>query len=197
VIRDGERRAKIAEIAGGQPWIAKAPVFVCVVIDFAKTAAALETVGATQLVHESLEGFAVGAVDAGIVLATLMTAARGLGLGTVPIGGIRRDPQKMIDLLGLPHLTFPIVGCAIGHFNTEPPLKPRLPVHTFRHDVSWHGVPDPQTIHAYGEALLAYWKSLNRGDGQTWAANTAGPYSKVYYPLTKPVAAQQGFIVDK
>lgn len=197
VVRDAIRRARIAEIAGGQPWIAKAPVFVCVVVDFAKTNAALELAGAKQVVHESLEGFAVGAVDSGIVLATLMTAARGLRLGTVPIGGIRREPQMMIDLLGLPHLTFPIVGCSIGHFASEPPQKPRLPIGTFRHDETWHGVPDAATISAYDEELIAYWKSLGRDDGLPWAQNTAGPYSRVYYPQTKPVAAQQGFVVDK
>ena len=137
VVRDAKRRARIAEIAGGQPWIAKAPIFICVVMDFAKTNAALELTGGIQVIHESLEGFVAGAIDSGIVLATLMTAARCLGLGTVPIGGIRRDSQAMIDLLELPRLTFPIVGCSIGHFATEPTQKPRLPLHTFRHNEKW------------------------------------------------------------
>jgi nitroreductase len=34
-----------------------------------------------------------------------MAAARALGLGVVPIGGIRQDSQGMIDLLGLPPLS--------------------------------------------------------------------------------------------
>ena len=166
-------------------------------IDFAKTNAALESVGATQVIHESLEGFAAGAVDSGIVLATLMTAARGLGLGTVPIGGIRRDSQAMIDLLELPRLTFPIVGCTIGHYASEPTQKPRLPLHTFRHDEKWQGVPDATTIMSYDKELLAYWKSIDRSDGLPWSMNTAAPYSKVYYRDTKPVAAKQGLVVDK
>jgi len=197
VVRDAERRARIAEIAGGQPWIANAPIFICVVMDFAKTNAALELAGGIQVIHESLEGFAAGAIDSGIVLATLMTAARGLGLGTVPIGGIRRDSQAMIDLLELPRLTFPIVGCSIGHFATEPTQKPRLPLHTFRHDEKWHGVPDVSTINSYDKELLSYWKSIERTDGLSWSQNTAVPYSKIYYRETKSVAAKQGFIVDK
>ena len=197
VVRDTERRARIAEIAGGQPWIANAPIFICVVMDFAKTNAALELAGGIQVIHESLEGFAAGAIDSGIVLATLMTAARGLGLGTVPIGGIRRDSQAMIDLLELPRLTFPIVGCSIGHFATEPAQKPRLPLHTFRHDEKWHGVPDVATINSYDKELLCYWKSIDRTDGLPWSKNTAVPYSKIYYRETKSVAAKQGFVVDK
>lgn len=197
VVRDAARRARIAEIAGGQPWIARAPVFFCVVMDFAKTEAAVNLAGATQVIHESLEGFAAAAVDGGIVLSTLMTAARGLGLGTLPVGSVRRDPQAMIDLLGLPRLTFPLVGCCIGHFASEPPQKPRLPLHTFRHDEAWHGVPDAATINAYGAELMAYWKSIGRENGLPWAQNTAASYSRIYFPETKPVAARQGFSVDK
>lgn len=197
VVRDPERKAAIAELAGGQPWIAKAPVFLCVVIDFAKTGAALAHAGAEQVVHESLEGFAVGCVDAGIALATAMTAARAQGLGAVAIGGIRRNPDKMIEILGLPRLTYPIVGCSIGHFASEPPQKPRLPLATFRHDEAWQGVPDAATITAYDGELKAFWQRIGRPDGLPWSTNTAGSFSRVYFPLTKPVAARQGFLADK
>ena len=98
VVRDEKCRAAIAELAGGQAWIAQAPVFLCVIIDFAKTDAAARHVGVRQVLHESLEGFAVGCVDAGIALASAMTAARSLGLGTVAIGGIRANPSKLIEL---------------------------------------------------------------------------------------------------
>lgn len=197
VVRDPARKAAIAEIAGGQAWIAKAPVFLCVLIDFAKTAAGLAQAGAEQVVHESMEGFAVGCVDAGIALASAMTAARAQGLGCVAIGGIRRDPQKMIEILGLPRLTYPIVGCSLGHFASEPPQKPRLPLATYRHDETWQGVPDAAAIAAYDAELSAYWQQIGRPDGLPWSANTARSFSRVYYPLTKPVAASQGFVADK
>jgi len=37
VVRDKERKAKLAELAGGQPWIDAAPVFLVFVMDFYKT----------------------------------------------------------------------------------------------------------------------------------------------------------------
>lgn len=197
VVRDPQRKAAIAELAGGQPWIAKAPVFLCVLIDFAKTGAGLAHAGAEQKVHESLDGFALGCVDAGIALSTAMTAARALGLGTVAIGGIRKNPDKMIEILGLPKLTYPIVGCSIGHFASEPQQRPRLPVATFRHDETWQGVPDAATIDAYDAEIKAFWQRIGRPDGLPWSKNTAASYSRVYFPLTKPVAEQQGFPVDK
>lgn len=197
VVRDQNCRAAIAELSGGQPWIAQAPVFLCVVIDFAKTDTAARHAGIKQVLHESLEGFAVGCVDAGIALASAMTAARSLGLGTVPIGGIRANPAKLIELLGLPHLTFPIVGCSIGHFASRPQQKPRLPIHSFRHDETWHGVLNAAIIDSYDAELAGYWREIGRPDGQIWSKGTASRYAKVYHPDTKPVAASQGFVVDK
>ena len=99
VVRDAAKRARIAEIAGGQPWIAQAPVFIAVIVDFYKTGLGVEKAGAAQVFQRSLEGILAAVSDVGIAMATLMTAARAFGLGIVPIGGIRRDPQAMIDLL--------------------------------------------------------------------------------------------------
>ena len=197
VVRDPAKRAQIAEIAGKQAWIAKAPVFICLIADYAKTNAAVELAGEKQVIHESLEGYTAGAVDAGIVLATITTATRAIGLGAVMIGGIRRDPQAMIDLLGLPPLSFPFIGCTIGHFASEPPVKPRLPVQTFRHDEKWHGVPDAETIAAYNAELMTYWKSIGRTDGLSWSENTARRYSEAYFRNTKLVATKQGFKLDR
>lgn len=63
----------------------------------------MEYAGETQVIHESVEGFAAGAVDAGIVLMTLTTAARALGLGALMIGGIRNDPQTADRPAGTPY----------------------------------------------------------------------------------------------
>lgn len=197
VVCDKAKRAKICELAGGQAWIAKAPVFIAIVMDFNKTRLGVEACGELQIVHESLEGFAVGAVDAGIVLASLMTAARSLGLGVVPIGGIRRNPQAMIELLQLPQLTFPLLGLCIGHVEQPSRQKPRLPVSTFRHNESYHPEGLAEAIPAYDEAMMEFWRSIGRSDGLPWSRNLANAYKRVYFPETRPAAAKQGFLVDK
>jgi len=154
VIQDPARRAEIAKIAGGQPWIAQASVFITVVMDFSKTALGVEAAGKQQVIHDSVEGAMVGAVDAGITLGRLMAAAQAEGLGVVPIGGIRRDPQAMIKLLDLPPLTFPLVGMALGHPTTTAPRKPRLPLSTFRHDERYQAEGIAEAIAGYDRELL-------------------------------------------
>jgi len=197
VVRDGERRARIAELAGGQAWIAQAPVFITVVMDFHKTDLGVRKAGQNQIIHESMEGFGVAAVDAGIVLGTLITAAESLGLGVVPIGGIRRNPQGMIDLLGLPPLTFPLVGLVIGHIAQNAPLKPRMNLAAFRHDEQYDSSQYPEAIDAYDASIMDYWQKLQRSDGLPWSENLGNSLKQVYFPQVRPVAAMQGLLNDK
>ncbi len=197
VVRDTARRARIVEIAGGQPWIAQAPVFITLVIDFNKTRIGVEKAGQTQIIQESMEGFGVAAVDAGITLSNLMTAARSLGLGIVPIGGIRRHPQAMIDLLELPPLTFPLVGLCIGHVAIDVPQKPRMDIQTFRHDERYNASGYTAAIDAYDETIMEYWEQLGRSDGLTWSQNLGNIINRVYFPEVRPVAAKQGLLNDK
>ena len=115
VIKDKETKAKIAELASGQPWIAAAPVFLVFVMDFYKTNLAAVKNGLNQIIHESVEGTMVGTFDAGLAMGGAIISAESLGLGIVPIGGVRMNPAEIIKLLGLPEYTYPVAGLAIGY----------------------------------------------------------------------------------
>lgn len=197
VVRDAERRARIAEYAGGQAWIAKAPVFVAVILDFYKVGLGVELAGETTIFHETVEGLLAGVTDVGIALATMMTAARSLGLGIVPIGGIRRNPKGMIDLLGLPPRSFPVVGLSIGHVQKPAGQKPRLAMETFRHDERYRTEGLPAGIAAYDALLLQYWQQTGRADGKAWSANTAEAYQKASHRPVCAVIKGQGITHDK
>ncbi len=197
VVQDAERRRQIAEIAGGQAYIAQAPVFVCFVADFYKTSLAVEAAGEKQLIHESVEGFAVGAVDVGIAMGNLLTAARAAGLGVVPIGGIRKDSAAMVRLLNLPPMTFPLTGVVLGYPAVEGSRKPRLPFESFVHNESYNREVLAESIKDYDETILSYWREVGRKDGETWSASVAKRYKQVYFPDVGSVARAQGFKLDQ
>jgi FMN reductase [NAD(P)H] len=195
VVRNQESRARIAKIAGGQPWIAQAPVFIAVVVDFYKTGMGVEKAGGEQVFQRSLEGILAAVSDAGIAMATIMTAARASGLGVVPIGGIRRDAQAMIDLLGLPRNTFPVDGVVLGYVAEESPQKPRMPIESFRHDEKYQAEALKPAIDAYDRTLQEYWKKTGRTDGLSWSENMAQHYGS-FSRLLKSVAQKQGFTIE-
>lgn len=58
----------------------------------------------------------------------MLVAAESLGLGGVILGSIKNDPVKLINVLGLPKMTFPMLGLQVGVPDQEPQLKPRLPL---------------------------------------------------------------------
>lgn len=197
VVRDAGKRARLAELAGGQPWIAKAPVFVCVVADFYKTGLAVEMAGKQQMINECLEGMMAVSTDAGIVLASMATAANAQGLGCVAIGGVRADVQAVAELLELPDRTFVILGLAIGHVASQLPLKPRLPISTFRHDESYHTAGLSETIKAYDRTLIEYWQHIGRTDGASWSNGISVNYSRNYRPTMKAALAKRGFKIEE
>jgi len=197
VVRDKETKKKIAELAGGQPWIEAAPVFMLFITDFYKTDLAAKKNGLVQVIHESVEGTLVGGVDVGLNMGAAIIAAESLGLGIVPIGGIRKSPKEMIDLLHLPEKTFPVAGLAIGVPNDRSHKKPRLPMNTFRHDEVYHTEGLQDSIDSYDDLMVDYLKDINREQEGNWSKNTAGVYQYVYFPLVHPVMDQQGFKNNK
>jgi FMN reductase [NAD(P)H] len=170
-------------------------VFIAVVADFYKTGLGVEKAGAEQVIQRSLEAIVAAVSDAGITMATLMTAARAFGLGIVPIGGIRRDPQAMIDLLGLPRNTFPVAGVVLGYVAEEAPQKPRMPIESFRHEEKYHPEALKPAIDAYDQTLQEYWQRIGRADGLTWSANMAQHYG-AFSRRIKAIAQKQGFTIE-
>ena len=125
--------AKIAELCGGQKHIAEAGAFVFVLVDFHRGVYAANSVGKRNIGPKSADGVLVGAVDAGIIVNSLQTAAHALGYGTTVIGAIRKATKEFIKMLELPEYVFPIVGTTIG-VPVERKLtrvKPRVPLDTF------------------------------------------------------------------
>lgn len=193
VIRDKATKEKLAELTGGQAWVAAAPVFFVFVADFYKIKMASEITGIPMNITDSVEATMVASVDAGLSAQNLMTAAESLGLGIVPIGGIRKNPDEVIKLLGLPEYTFPIVGVAVGYPADSSKLKPRMPKTLYRHDEKYNKENIKENIAKYDKEMSAYLQEIGRTQEVNWSSYTMGVYQYVYYPKVYPVLKEQGF----
>lgn len=192
VVRDAAKRARLAELAGGQSWVAKAPVFLAVVCDLYKLGKGVERAGRAMKVQDCIEGAIVSSLDGGIAMAHMAVAANSLGLGVVPIGGIRNNPGDVIELLGLPPLTYVTVGLCIGHVAKPGLARPRMAMATFRHEETYHTEGLEDAITAYDVELAAFWREHGRKDGQSWSESIAPRFDRVERPLLRPVFAAQG-----
>lgn len=194
VVKDKDKKEKLAEFVGNQEYVAKAPVFLVFVMDFYRTYLAGKKTGLEQVIHEDIEGVEVGAVDSGIALGTAIVAAESLGLGTVPIGGIRKNPEEVIELLSLPKYTFPMVGLAIGYPKDKSSQKPRIPFDSFRHKENYDIKAVENSIDNYDEKMEIYLKEIGRYEKEkNWSTLTSSIYQTVYYPKVKDAMKKQGF----
>jgi len=197
-IRDKSKKEKLAELVGNQEYVAKAPVFLVFVMDFYRTYLAGEKTGSKQIIHEDIESALVGAVDSGITLGAAIIAAESLGLGTVPIGGIRKNPEEVIELLDLPKYTFPLVGLAIGYPSDKSHKKPRIPFESFRHNDTYNKEAIENSIDSYDEEMETYLKDIGRYDKEkNWSTLTSSVYQNIYYPKVKDAMKKQGFTPEK
>lgn len=197
VVKDKAVKGKIAELTGGQKWIDEAPVFLVFLMDFYKTDLGAKKNGITQVIHESIEGSLVGTFDAGLNMGAAIISAESLGLGIVPIGGVRKDPETMIELLGLPKYTYPVAGLAIGYPKEPSHKKPRLPLSTFRHNETYQAEGLEAAIDTYDTEMADYLKSIGREQEGNWSQYTSNIYQYVYYPKVYPTMKDQDFKNDK
>jgi FMN reductase [NAD(P)H] len=121
----------------------------------------------------------VGTVDVGIALGNAITAAESLGLGTVPIGGIRRSPLEYIELLNLPEYVIPVSGLCIGYPSETPDLVPRLPKEAIYHEEKYK-----ENIHEEIEKFNQIHLEATKGGqsgGSTWTQRMANFYKDPFY----------------
>jgi FMN reductase [NAD(P)H] len=166
-------------------------------MDFYKTHKAGKKTGNPQVIHESIEGTLAGSFDGGIAMGGAIIAAESLGLGIVPIGGVRKNPDEIIELLGLPKYTYPLAGLAIGYPENNSRKKPRMPFNTYKHDEKYHPEVLDDAIDGYDKEMEIYLKEIGRDVEVNWSTATSNVYKFVYYPKVYPTIKKQGFNNDK
>lgn len=196
-IRDKVRKAKLAKAAGNQAWIDEAPVFFVFCIDFYRAKLAAEKNEVEFHIADNIEAVIIGSTDVGIALANATTAAESMGLGIVPIGGIRRNPSVFIEALGLPEYVFPISGLVVGYPRNVPEQKPRLPLEAVHHKEKYDLDRQVALINQYDERISTYMSERTNGqDSSNWSSKIASFYDKgfeAYEKAVAPAIKKQGF----
>ncbi len=121
-ITDKALRDKLVTLTGGQTWVADAPEFWIFCADFNRH---LQICPDAQLGRA--EQLLLGCVDTALMGQNAMVAAESLDLGGVFIGGIRNSIAEVTELLGLPKFVLPLFGFCLGHPESKPDVKPRMP----------------------------------------------------------------------
>jgi len=195
VVKDQETKKELAKLSGGQFWIEKAAVFLLFVTDFKKIKDIMAAKGLELGQTDSIEANISSSVDIGISLGNAMNVAESLGYGCVPIGGIKRDIEKVIELFNLPEYTFPVVGLTVGVIeDNSQPTKPKmgnLMVHNEKYQVK-----SLEEIALYDNIVKEYMIERTNGKEQrNYSESVAAYYENAYLKNEIETMRKQGFKV--
>ena len=192
-VREPEKKSKLAFLAGEQKYIEEAPVFLVFAMDFYRSELACKKNNLDMIITNDVESIMVGSVDVGIALSSAITAAESLGLGIVPIGGIRKNPNEVIEILELPNYVFPMVGLVVGYEDGDSSLKPRLPIEAVYHKEKYNSNLE-YLIDKYDDDMSEYMKKRTNGkSNRNWSTSIAKIYNTIYYPKVKKAVRDKGF----
>lgn len=126
-VTDPEMKKAIAEVCN-QEYVARATELLIYVADLYRNGRIAQAQGEDLEAKKDDYRFFQGFTDALLAAQNVTVAAESMGLGAVYLGSILNDVRKIIEILELPELTFPVVGQGLGHPNQDPQLKPRMPL---------------------------------------------------------------------
>lgn len=138
--------------------------------------------------------------DALLAAQNLVVAAESMGLGTCYLGSILSDPRRVIRALGLPELTFPVLGLLIGHPAQSPQYKPRLPLDVLVAENSYPRVDSyTEFLADYDEILQEYYDlrdTSKRVESFTTLVRTKVGAGGAHVSPILEVLREQGFTLD-
>jgi nitroreductase len=161
VVEDEGRRARLAEVAGGQKHILEAPLFLVWLADLSRVERlATRSAQPDEGLH-FLETFIVAVVDAALAAQNAVAAAESLGLGSVYIGALRNKPRAVAEELGLPPHVMAVFGLCVGYPDSARPaqVKPRLRQDVVIHRERYSAADDVGGIAAYDSTLRDFQQS--------------------------------------
>ncbi|MEQ8355010.1 MAG: nitroreductase family protein [Kiloniellaceae bacterium] len=150
--------------------------------------------------NDHLDAFFNAAVDAGIALATYVSAAEAAGLGCCPISAIRNDAEQASRLLKLPEHVFPVAGLAVGWPAAPAVVTPRLPLSVTLHE-NHYGEENLEAAVAAYDRRRSYARqrdieTFGEDPAYGWSEDKARQYAKPERAGFGAFVRQKGFRLD-
>jgi len=167
-VRDAAKRQRLAELAGGQSYVADAGAFLVFCADLHRPGLAVARLGGA-FDGGMTEQFIIATVDVALAAQNCVVAAESLGLGICYIGGLRNNPQGVCELLELPDLVYPVFGLCLGYPDQVPELKPRLPLPLVLMEDRYQDAAEAG-IEGYDAQMRDYYRSRTGGQkSSSWS----------------------------
>lgn len=174
------QKQKLYPLHFNQPAAVNAPVLVTFLADFNRFSKWCEFSKAQPGFANFLSFFSA-AIDALLVAQNVCIAAENYGLGICYLGTTTYNAREIIEVLGLPLLTFPVTTLAMGYPVDHPELTDRLPLKGVIHYEKYQDYSEARVreIYAFKESL----ESMQRFVMENKKETLAQVFTEVRYKL--------------
>ncbi|RMJ02676.1 FMN reductase (NADPH) [Marinobacter litoralis] len=188
-----ESRARLAELAGGQPYVESASDFLVFCADMKRSTEAAERSGA-DVTRGMTEQLLVASVDVALMAQNVVIAAESAGLGICYIGGIRNNPQEVSELLKLPEHVYPVFGLCLGYPDQNPEVKPRLPLASILKQDVYDDSSDEALVAEFDDTMARYYRERTGGNKSTnWSEQLKPLFTSKLRAHMKEFLNKRGF----
>ncbi|MFV8835782.1 oxygen-insensitive NADPH nitroreductase [Aquisalimonas sp.] len=193
-VRDAGKREAIAELAGGQPYVASCAEFLVFCADMKRVFDACERIGVEGVQQGMTEQFIIATVDTALFAQNVAVAAESADLGICYIGGVRNNPAQISEILELPENVYPVFGFCMGYPEQDPEVKPRLPLEVIVKEDTYNDDGDAEAIAAFDQTMNAYYRSRNSNvKDATWSDQIGVLFTQKSRPHMRDFLKERGF----
>lgn len=188
-----ENRARLAELAGGQPYIAECSDFLVFCADMKRPTEAAERAGA-DVVRGMTEQLLVASIDTALMAQNVAIAAESEGVGICYIGGIRNNPAEVSELLRLPEHVYPVFGMCLGYPDQDPEVKPRLPLPAILKEDYYQDARDTELVAEFDATMHRYYQVRTGGNKDSnWSEQLKPLFTSKLRPHMQSFLRDRGF----
>jgi len=144
-VRDIEKRKELAHLAGDQPWVKNAPLSMIFCLDFYRIKKWAEMCQTEFKGDLAVNHFLIGFADVMIAAQNVTVLAESYGLGSVYIGTILHEIDKVRKFFKMPEFVLPVMLLCIGYADSLPQNIPKLKRNAILHREEYQK-PDPDEI---------------------------------------------------
>ncbi|AOZ88917.1 NADPH-dependent oxidoreductase [Bacillus xiamenensis] len=196
-VTDQEKKAKLAKLAGNQPYVEKNGHFFVFCADLKRHDYLAQKAGKNhQEAFENTEAFLISVIDAALAAQNLSVAAESMGLGICYIGGLRNQLKEVSELLETPAYVLPLFGLAVGHPANPSSQKERLPAELIYHENSYQQdeAHMDRYLKEYDERISAYYEERTNGERKdTWSEQMLRGFSQPKRTYLGDFVKEKGF----
>jgi nitroreductase len=151
LVRSVEGKKKLAELAGGQPWVRNAPLSIIFCLDFYRIKKWAEMCQTEFRGEEAINHFFIAYADLMVAAQNVVILAESFGLGSVYVGSIQHEIDEIRNFFELPLYVLPLMVLSIGYPKSIPQNIPKLKKDVIVHQERYRKSEENEIRRAYDE----------------------------------------------